>query len=150
MLRGQIELKNRERAEIALLAAFFLQTGGEAVQLETTARADLGRGRDRLRRLYIIKPDGKEAKPMTNKTSKPKAARDREAVMASARRAAEANSAARKAERDALAGAVQECAASGMTRKRAAECLGISPNNLRRITTENSIHFARDRAPRHS
>lgn len=83
-------------------------------------------------------------RPKKTKPIKP-TQHDAAAVIASARRAADANIAARKAERDALAGAVLECALSGKTRKRAAEELGISPNTLRRITKDHGIHFARDR-----
>jgi len=142
MLQGHIELKNRERAEIDKAARSFLQAGGTPVQLEPGARTELGTGRDRMR-LYVITPEGKVRKP--EHALAPKPARDPAAVKASARRAAKANSAARKAERDALLGAVQEFAASGATRTLAAERLGISLNNLRRITDEHAIHFARDR-----
>ncbi|WP_137088555.1 hypothetical protein [Ectopseudomonas oleovorans] len=121
----------------------YLRSGGSAVQLSVSAKADLGRGRERLSRIYVINPEGKEMRP---KKTPPAAPRDKGAIIASARKAADANIAARKAERDALAGAVLEAALAGKTRKLAAEELGISPNTLRRITKDHDIHFARDRS----
>ena len=143
MLGGQIQLKDADRTRLESAMRSYLRSGGSAVQLSASAKADLGRGRERLRRIYVINPEGKEMRPKKTKPIKPK--HDAAAVIASARRAADANIAARKAERDALAGAVLECALSSKTRKRAAEELGISPNTLRRITVDHGIHFARDR-----
>ncbi|MCY1528688.1 hypothetical protein D9M68_638020 [compost metagenome] len=145
MLSGHIQLKESDRVRLESAMKSFLRSGGTATQLTATARADLGRGRERLSRIYVINPEGKEMRPTKTPPAPP---RDRAAIIASARKAADANIAARRAERDALASAVLEAALAGKTRKRAAEELGISPNTLRRITTDHGIHFARDRRDR--
>ena len=144
MLGGHIQLKDADRNRLETAMRSYLRSGGSAVQLSVSAKADLGRGRERLSRIYVINPVGKEMRP--KKTPPAAAPRDKGAIIASARKAADANIAARKAERDALAGAVLEAALAGKTRKRAAEELGISPNTLRRITRDHDIHFARDRS----
>lgn len=145
MLGGHIQLKDADRNRLEMAMSSYLRSGGSAVQLSVSAKADLGRGRERLSRIYVINPEGKEMRP---KKTPPAPSRDKAAIIASARKAADANIAARRAERDALAGAVLEAALAGKTRKRAAEELGISPNTLRRITKDHDIHFARDRRDR--
>lgn len=133
MLSGDVQLKEQDRQMIDAAFRDYLARGGRPQAVPIGAAADLGTGRERLNRVYVIG---------TGERTRPARARGTGGGLSGGASLAKSSA----MERAVKAPKVRELAAMRASRAAAARQLGISLGTLRRITSEHGIRFARDRA----